>query len=358
MIDTQKLNLTFLEMYARDQFSGIILVKKRAETLYQFAIGEANRCHHVPHTLDTVFRIASISKMFVAVAVLQLIEQGKFDFETGVVQYLGLSGIKIPNNVTVFHLLTHTSGIADYFDENEHGQDEFGLLFRNKPNYTFRTPSDYLPLFVGQPPIFPAGEKFYYCGAGYILLGLMIEQAVGLTFVDYIRANIFDRIGLIKTDYYDFADVVENMAEGYVPVYAKIDEKKIIGWQRNIYTTSSVGAPDGGAYSTAEELISFFQALRAGQLLSPEMTKKMTSPHVPDWNDDEEMWEYGFANWFVTCQKSGKLTRFGHPGEEPGISCRMFYYPPQDVDVVVLANLGNCAGKVHADIYRAIVGDS
>ena len=100
------------------QFSGVVLLKQNQNLLFKAAYGYANRAWNVLNQDDTRFRIASISKMFTAVAILQLIEAKKLTLETGVIPYLALENTKIPKEVTVEHLLTMTSVIADWFDES------------------------------------------------------------------------------------------------------------------------------------------------------------------------------------------------------------------------------------------------
>lgn len=108
-----------------DQFNGVVYIKQGEETLLKQSFGYANRSFNLPNEIDTKFRIASVSKMFTAVAILQLIEKkGKLDFETSIVGLLELENTKLSKDITIHHLLTHTSGIADYYDESA-GDEEW-----------------------------------------------------------------------------------------------------------------------------------------------------------------------------------------------------------------------------------------
>ena len=142
------------------------------------------------------FRIASVGKLFTAAAVMQLIEAGKFSLDTRVVNYLKLKGTELPPEATVYHMLTMTSGIADWIDEEaEDFHAEWEQFCRDHPLYLLRRDADYLPIFSQLEPYNAVGEKHRYNNAGFMLLGLMIEKATGLSYFDYIRQNIFCACG-------------------------------------------------------------------------------------------------------------------------------------------------------------------
>lgn len=350
----KELNRLLNEKNSNNEFNGVILIKRGNEEVFSGAYGYANRSWKVKNSLETRFRIGSISKMFTAVSILQLIERDKIDFDTKVVKYLGLEGTKIPEEVTIHSLLTHTSGIADYFDENG-SDDEWERLWSKIPIYTIKTLSDYLQLFVYDKPKFKVGQKFQYNGAGYILLGLIIEKASGLSYFDYVRKNIFDKLNMKNTSFISLDEVYDNIAEGYEPIEDK--EGNVIHWKKNIYTATPIPASDGGATSTASDLIDFIQALRRGEILGEYMTKKILNPHVLDEGSNgfrDYIWKYGYANWFIL-DKDNNIIRGGHTGEEYGVSCRLYYYPLLNIDVVILGNQGWCAGSLGWDIHDMIL---
>ena len=130
----------------------------------------------VPNTLDTRFDTASTTKLFTAVATLQLIDAGAFGLDTSAGQYLGLEGTAISPDVTVRHLLTHTSGIGD--DADKEAGESYEAVWRDAgPNYTVTETADFLPQFVHRPPNFIPGAGCRYNNCGYVLLGLMVERA-------------------------------------------------------------------------------------------------------------------------------------------------------------------------------------
>ena len=292
--------------------------------------------------------------MFTAVATLQLIEIGKLDFDTRVTAFLGLTDTALPEDVTVYHLLTMTSGITDWFEESGDWEATWNAFVRERPLYLFRRNEDYLPLFVNSPPIAPVGKKHHYNNASYILLGLIIERVVGLPYFDYVRRHIFQQAQMTRSDFVSLDGIEREVAEGYVPL---INEHEVrTGWKKNIYLATPEAAADGGATSTAHDLCRFSKALREGQFLSPKMTQTMLTPKVLE--DDEPyrgyIWKYGCGNFFIEDQTE-QIVRWGHTGEEDGISCRLYHYPQKNIDIALLGNQSNCAGDLSWELHDLII---
>ena len=352
---TNRLGRKLAQRARQEEFSGAVLVRQGETDLFQHAYGFANRTWKVKNRPTTRFRIASVGKMFTAAAILQLIEAGKLSLETRVPDYLDLAGTKIPSGVTVYHLLTMTSGIADWSnEESETFEADWEQFCRDHPLYLFRRDADYLPVFANLEPYGPVGEKHRYNGAGFMLLGLLIEKITGQTYFDTLRQRIFALAGMTNTDFLDLDDVVPNVADGYIPVLD--DDEKITGWKKNYYATTAGPAADGGATSTLEDLARFARALRQGQLVSSELAKAMTSPQVVE-SDDNYLgfqWRYGFG-CFVLLDEAGETVRWGHTGEEDGVSCRLWVYPRQDTTVVILGNQSSCAGQISRDIQEWVL---
>ncbi len=339
----------------QDEFSGAVLVRQGQTDLFWRAYGYANRPWQVKNTPTTRFRIASVGKMFTAVAILQLLQTRQLTLETRVLDVLGLTGTKIHPAVTVYHLLTMTSGIADWCnEESETFEADWEQFCRANPLYLFRRDADYLPAFAHLEPYGPLGEKHRYNGAGFMLLGLLIEKLSGQSYFDTIRQRVFAPAGMTATDFLDLDEVVPQVAEGYLPV--KDENNRITGWQKNYYATTAGPAADGGATSTLEDLARFSDALRGGKLVAPELVRQMTAPQVVESDDNYLgfLWRYGFG-CFVLLSESGETIRWGHTGEEEGISCRLWHYPQPGVDVVILGNQSSCAGPVSRDIQEVVL---
>lgn len=330
-----------------EDFSGVILVKQGGKELYFKVSGYANRAHDIFNKKETQFGTASGTKMFTAVAVLQLIQNGKISFDTRVNDHLRLKHTKIPEDVSVFHLLTHTSGIDDYFDEAAEETASYAKVWQKTPNYSIKNLTDMLPLFVNKPSRFAAGKEFRYSNAGYILLGLVIEKASGISYFDYVKENVFIRVQMSDAAFFSLEHINRNVAEGYIPI--ENSAGKIVAWKRNIYTIPFRGASDGGAFVTAQDCTKFMANLRSGVLLSDNLTKDALVPKVTDTGD----WKYGYGLWFQMEQES--IIRYGHAGEDPGVSCRIYYYPSLDIDLVVLSNHSAGAGPMMDCLHRKIM---
>ncbi len=336
-----------------NKYSGIVFIKRKEEVLFSHAYGYANRTWDVKNTIDTKFRIGSISKLFTAVAILKLAEDNRIKLESRIHDYLDLSESNISKDVTIYHLLTHTSGISDYYDEMNSTDDDWISLWRNRPIYTMKSLDDYYDMFKEKQQLFSPGEKFHYIGSGYILLGMLVEKIARQKYNEYIKEVIFDKIKLESTMFIDNEFVEPSVADGYEPTYV---DGEIVSWVKNIFTMTPSPASDGGATSTAEDLVRFNRALRSNKLLNEEYTKLLLTPKVIDQDSDGfrgYTWKYGFANWFLL--ENDKIIRYGHTGEEFGVSARLYYYPELDIDVVLLGNQGFCTSSVGWDIHDLIV---
>ena len=242
----------------QDLFSGVVLITQGAQTLYARAFGYAQRGWQVPNTLDTRFDTASITKLFTAVATMQLIDRGELAFDMPVIERLGLTGTAISPAVTVAQLLTHTSGIGD--DADEEAGESYEDVWKTKPNYSVTETRDFLPQFAYRPANFAPGQGCRYCNCSYVLLGLLIEASSGMTYRDYVRAHVFAPAGMASSDFLRMDRVHPNLAEGSDPIR---DADGAI---------PPIGSPDGGAHVTAADLDRFLRALLAGRLISPALT--------------------------------------------------------------------------------------
>lgn len=324
----------FQGLEGEDIFSGVVLITKGQSNLYSGAFGYASRSWNVRNTLDTRFDTASVTKLFTSLATLQLIDQGLFDFETSVIDFLKLKATTISNEVNVYHLLTHTSGIGD--DSEEEDGEVYEDLWKTKPNYSVTTTADFLPQFIYKSANFPPGKSCRYCNCGYVLLGLMIEKVSGMTYRDYVRQNVFARAGMSHSDFMRLDRVHENVAEGSDPL--RNETGNVVGWKKNIYSFPPIGSPDSGAYVTASDLDRFLRSLKAGELLSSELTAAFFSTQVHYRAMDNWTKMYGYGLWFYV-DKSDRIVFYQKEGINAGVSGLIRHYPAQDINVVLLSNL-------------------
>ena len=313
-MDTSGLHETLTEF----GFDGVVLLRRDGETLFEGAYGLASRRWGVPNSLDMRFDTASITKLFTSVAVLQQVGAGALDLDASIHDVVDLTGTTISRDVTLRHLLTHTSGIAD--DADEEAGEDYADLWVEKPSYSVTETADFLPQFAYKPARVAPGTDCRYCNVGYILAGLALESVTGMSYRDYVRTHVFAAAGMADTDFFDRRDAAPRVAEG-----GDVDESG--RWVQNIFSYPPIGSPDGGAHATAGDLIRFFEAVRGGELLTPEWTAQFLTPQVR--HDDDT--EYGFGLEFT---EAG----YYKDGINAGASGVLIHYTGSGVDAVVLSN--------------------
>ncbi len=339
-----------VERYAiNHHFSGVVRIKQGKNTLYDGAFGYACKPFKIPNRMDIRFANASITKMFTALAILQLVDQGKLALEDTVCQFLVVEDVAIDRDVTIGQLLSHTSGVRDYFDDID--PDGFEKLWQQVPCQYVNRLDKILPLFIDEVPIARPGERFAYSGAGYILLGLVIEAVTGTDYYTYMRESIFKPLYLFETDFIPLHHVVDNVAEGYIPV--KDETNFLTGWKKNIYSVPAFGLSDGGSFSTAKDMVKFLRSIRQQELLSESMTKLWLTPQVKVTDD----WSYGYGLWFEQ-DGDGEILKYGHTGEDPGVSARVFYYPKHDIDLVLFSNHGFSTSALLRELETQCLGNA
>ena len=261
-------------------------------------------------------------------AVCQLVDQGKLAFDTRLKDCLDIRFPRFDPGVTVHHLLCHTSGIPDYFDEEV--EDDYEALWKERPNYAFRAPSDFLPFFQDRPMKFAPGLRWAYSNAGYILLGLIVEKVTGLPYPHFVEDNIFQPAGMVDSGYYFLDALPERTAVGYI-------EEKEGGFRSNIYSIPIVGGPDGGAFTTAADLARFWDALLGGQLVSSPALGEMLSSHAQRRPDHPEK-GYGYGLW-ISLRPDGAVRAWTMLGEDPGAAFISTHYPASVIEFTLLGNL-------------------
>ncbi len=289
-------------------FSGVVSVAppSGAPSL-NLPFGLADRGHLVPNAIDTRFAMASGSKAFTAIAIGLLIQDGRIALETRLAECISSRQFHFGAEVTVGQLLNHTSGIPDYF--NEEVEEDFAALWRARPCYAMTSPRDFLPLFETGAMKAPPGDGFLYSNAGYILLGLVVEEATGRDFRSVIAERIFLPCGMSRTGYFAMDALPANTALGYL-------DQRETDWHTNIFSVPSIGGPDGGAFTTTEDLCRFWTSLLAGRLLARDLLSLFLSPTVRV-TEREDGWHFGYGFWLR--QKRG-IWSASIEGRDPGVS--------------------------------------
>lgn len=299
-------------------FSGVVLLVGPDGILAEVAQGIADRATGRPIVPASRFGTASASKLFTAVTLARLFEQGSAGPATPLADVLDrdLQPRSLDPRVTLEHLLTHTSGIADYCDE--YGDEPYEAVWLRANPATVRTPRDLVPLFVDLPALGAPGEAVRYCNAGFVLLGLAIEVLAGRSFYDAVAEAVLVPAGMTSTGYPALDEVIPDVAVGYLPPE---DDDPGGAWRTNLYAIPARGQPDGGAFATAADLVRFLDAFREGRLVSPAWRDEMLRPHIRDAREDTA---YGLCWWI---EGDGIRRWVGHPGGDPGYVAQLRWYP-------------------------------
>lgn len=325
-------------------WSGIAAVRRGGLVEFEGCYGLADKAAGVPITPRTRFALASISKMFTAAAVATLVRDGKVAFGTPVVSVLpaGRRPSTLRPDVTVGHLLEHTSGIADYAEEDD--DLDYAALWLDRPPAAMLGPADFLPMFGDLPPYRAPGEAVQYSNSGYIVLALVVEELTGLPFPDAVGERVLGPAGMASSGYFRTDEVRPDVAVGYLERTAP-DQP----WRTNVHATPVIGGGDGGANATAADLDRFLRAFDDGTLFGRALRDEMVLPLHLVQDGAVPLWAGRGVFLFDGC--------FGHDGEDPGVSG--ITQRTGDVSVTVLTNTGapvNAARTALLTAARAATG--
>jgi CubicO group peptidase (beta-lactamase class C family) len=323
-------------------FSGVVsLATLGSGPSLDLAFGLADRSHQVPNTVETRFAMASGCKIFTAMVVGSLIQGGKLTLDTPLADCVRSRTFHFGSDVTVGQLLNHTSGIPDYFSEEM--ESDYAALWRDRPCYRMTSVTDFLPLFENAPMKAPPGQGFLYCNAGFILLGLVVEELTGQNFCDVVMERVIRPSGMTRTGYFAMDALPDNTAVGYLSG----DEAD---WRTNVYSVPSIGGADGGAFTTVADVRRFWTALLAGRMLAREWVDRFLSPSVRV-SDEDESWHYGRGVWLQTL---GGRWSASIVGGDPGVSMESQVWLSEGVILTVLSNVQDGASSVHQRLVERL----
>ncbi len=316
-------------------YTGVVLLRRGGDEIFAGAYGLASPRWGIPNTMDIRFDTASITKLFTAVAVLQLVGREELDLDTSIHAYADLADTVISPAVTLRHLLTHSSGIAD--DADEEAGEDYAELWIDKPTYSVTETRDFLPQCTSDPPNFPPGEGHRYCNCAYVLAGLAVEHAAGTSFREYVVEHVFQPANMARSGFFDKRDPEPDVAEGFDP---RPDGRL----ESNMFKYPPIGSPDGGAHVTAPDLMRFIDALRGGVLLTTELTEAFFTPQL-NFDDGAGQGfglEFREDMWWKEGINAGVSGVLSHWGETSG----------PGVDGVVLSNTEAGAWPVIEELDR------
>ena len=317
-------------------FNGAILVADHGRVVYSKGVGKASFDYDVPNTPRTKFGIASITKQFTALLILQQVAEDRILLQSKVSDYLPWYRKDTGSRMTIEQLLHHTSGLPPDFDSPE---------FNATPEAARRYEHQEFAEKFCQPTLtYEPGTKWQYSNCGYNLLGLILERVTGMTFNDLLRERLLGPLGM-KDSGLDQNDLGRNGATGYLrhagPRYTP-----------GAYIDRIHGFSSGSMYSTAEDLYKWNQALSSGEFISKEMREQMFTPGLNDWG-------YG---WFITRILAGQPGAGNTMAEMRGDMPENFFawilrYPQRDAVIITLRNVYGSTEGLEENI-QAILFDA
>ncbi len=322
-IDVEALDSFILEKVEEDLFSGAVLVARNGDSIFEGAYGLACKSYDIPNRINTKFNIGSLNKMFTHVAITQLLEKNRLDYNVPIVKYLPDYPRNVSSKVTINHLLKFTSGLGQYWNE------KFYANMRK-----LKKVDDFVSLFIDEPLDFEPGERKQYSNNGFVLLGKIIETQSGLDYYDYIRENIYRPAGMKDSDHYELDIPVENLAIGYTSTNEKGQYASKI-WKKNCFLIGVKGSPAGGGYSTVEDLLKFDNAFDNHILLSPEYASTI----LPQ----------------TSTKKNQEPRVIGRAGGASGVAAFYTKLPELGYTAIVLSNYDPPYGKVVEEKIRKMI---
>ncbi len=315
---------SFIAAYAKEHdFNGTILIQKDGKTSFVKSFGLANIPFHVPNIPQTKYKIASITKVFTSVLILQLHEQGKIDLNKTIGTYLPDYAGEGADKVTIHQLLNHTSGLANF----DTVTDMETALKSGIPVYqTPYTSDQLLARFCGGKLANPPGKVFDYNNADYIVLGKIIERLYGKAYEQVLSNRILRPLKMANTGLLHQSDIIKGLADTY---FFREDLKSLVN-DLPVYPENWYAA--GALYSTVDDVLTFSNALFGARLLKKETLALLTKPGLDD---------YGYGLWAYDTKIAGKKHRVvKRPGQIMGAQSQLYHFLDEDVTIIILSNTG------------------
>ena len=325
-------------------FSGAVLVARGGNVVYADGFGLANREWAIPNTTDTKFRLASVSKQFCSMVVMQLVQEGKIQLDDNITTHLPYYRKDTGTKIKVHHLLSHQSGIKDYTSEFNYRGTISRLAFDK---------DEFIKLHCSADLIKEPGTIYSYCNAGYSILGIIIEKVTRKTFEQNIQERIFEPLRMVNSGYDRNRYVLQKRASGYT--------LGPFGYENADYIDmdSSPGA-SGAIYSTVEDMFLWDRALYTDQLLEEKYRDLMFTPNkeVPEvkaaGGRAHSTYGYGWQIYSRTHPVTKNKTKVvSHGGAINGFRAMETRLVDDDAFVIVLCNLGDPYGA--NEVWNAVV---
>lgn len=323
------LTTVFKESY---EPGAVFLVAKNGEPIYRKAFGKANIELDVNMKPENVFQIGSMTKQFTAIAIMMLEEEGKLQVNDAISNYI--PNYPNGNNITIHHLLTHTSGIKDFTKMKS-------IMSIAK---TDLTPIELVDFFKDEPVDFLPGEQFDYNNSGYVVLGYIIEIVSGVTYEDIIEKNIFEKLGMNNSRYASDRDIVKDRAYGY---------HNRGEFTNKMYVSLSIPYASGALMSTVDDMLKWQKAINNNSLITEASLKKVFTNYT--LNNGEQI-NYGYG-WHL--KDIDGITTREHGGSVFGFKSMGVYVPNLNIYVIGFSNCDcNSPTKVTRDIATFVINEN
>ena len=309
-----------IETLKKENYSGVITIRKDNELIMNEAMGYRDFANKISNNTSTIFGIASGTKLYTAIGIMKLIEKNKLSLDSKLFDFIDAPYPSYDQTVTIKQLLSHTSGLPDYYDEDL--IEDFDNFTIDTPWHLLEKPSDYFSSMPDRSMKFAPGEGFHYNNGAYVFLAMVIEKLTG-SYHKWLEDEIFKPLNLKSTGFYRLDALPANTANGYI-------ETKD-GWKTNIYNLPIVGAGDGGLFTNSEDMIMLWDALLNEQVLSSELTEILLTPHIKTNEGDY----YGLGIWLDKEDNSVKKTIMG---SDAGVSFISSTFKNDSITINMLSN--------------------
>lgn len=325
---------TLIEKIAREQrIPGLAIgIQSKDQVVYEQYYGYANLEHNVPVTSETVFEIASVSKLFTAQAILYLAQQKQLHLDDPISSYL--QGLPLSwQAVTIRHCLAHQSGLPSYTEVEGYWQ-----LTRQSKSH-----EQVIDLVRDLPLNFPSGTSYFYDNTGFYLLGMVIEAVTQQAYGDYLAEIIFKPLGMSQTRANNYQQLISNRAQGYVLSEDVLHNK-------DYYDTSNTFSA-GIFLSTIQDLLRWSSSLYDNSVLNEQSRQAWWTPHPSQTGNERQLHFTVALGWFTLDLPIGSF--LGHNGGIPGFAASFVHFRQQHITAAVLCNT-NHISEPHEIAFKVI----
>ncbi|MBK8946663.1 MAG: beta-lactamase family protein [Ignavibacteriae bacterium] len=312
------LNNYITKLQSDNDLSGSILIAKGNKVLFERYFGYSDLEKTLPIDKNSLFGIASGGKMFTALCIAKLVEENKINYNDKITKYIeGFADKTKANKITIHHLLTHTSGVEQYW----WGQ-------KSNAFYKAKSIDDHLKMVLEAGLKNDSGMEYEYNNSNYILLGAILEKVSGMDYFTFVKKNILDKANMVNSGFF-YAN--------HPNIVTRLKRNEEGNQWIKLESGTGRGSSAGGVYSNAFDMLNFSEALRTNRIVSSVSFQKMITIHNKGY-DTTENYGYGFIIQTFDNEKT-----YGHGGTAKGVNFEFRYFPKQEITFIVFSNQDNGA---------------